>query len=208
LQRGLNLRRIKVGHAGTLDPLATGMVIVCTGKATKNIDRLMVEEKHYLAKVKFGATTPSFDLETGVDQEYPYEHIGEKEIETVLNQFLGEQEQIPPGFSAIRINGKRAFHMARKGEEMEMKARKVIFHQLKLLNYQHNEAEIFVRCSKGTYIRALARDLGIALGSGAYLSGLRRTATGTYSIDKAMTIEEFDNQFDILLERWRRNGLI
>jgi tRNA pseudouridine55 synthase len=168
----------------------------------------MAKEKHYFAKVKFGATTPSFDLETEVDREYPYGHIGKEEIETTLSQFLGEQQQIPPGFSAIRINGKRAFHMARKGEEVEMKARKVIFHELRLLNYQNNEAEIFVRCSKGTYIRSFARDLGIALGSGAYLSGLRRTAIGNYSIDKAMTIEYFDNQFNILIEKWRNNGLI
>jgi len=208
LQHGLKIKKIKVGHAGTLDPLATGLVIVCTGKATKNIDQLMAKEKHYFAKVKFGATTPSFDLETEVDREYPYGHIGKEEIETTLSQFLGEQQQIPPGFSAIRINGKRAFHMARKGEEVEMKARKVIFHELRLLNYQNNEAEIFVRCSKGTYIRSFARDLGIALGSGAYLSGLRRTAIGNYSIDKAMTIEYFDNQFNILIEKWRNNGLI
>jgi tRNA pseudouridine55 synthase len=208
LQHGLKIKKMKVGHAGTLDPLATGLVIVCTGKATKKIDELMGHEKSYEARIKFGATTPSFDLEKPIDQEFPAEHITNDGIESALKGFLGEQDQIPPQFSAVKINGKRAYHMARKGEEFEVKSRKVVFQELKLLNFEEGEATVLVRCSKGTYIRSFARDLGFALNSGAHLTGLKRTGIGSIRVDDAMSIQTFDEQFDQIKEKWWNEGII
>jgi len=207
LQHGLKIKKMKVGHAGTLDPLATGLVIVCTGKATKRIDELMGHEKSYEARIKFGSTTPSFDLERPVDKEYPAEHITNSSIESALKGFMGEQDQIPPQFSALKINGKRAYSMARKGEEFEVKSRKVVFHDLKILGFEDGEATVQVRCSKGTYIRSFARDLGVVLNSGAHLTGLKRTGIGSIDVNDAMSIQTFDDQFDQLKENWWNQGL-
>ncbi len=208
LQHGLKLRKLKVGHAGTLDPLASGLVIVCTGKATKKIDQLMGQEKYYEAHIKFGATTPSFDMETPIDHEYPVDHITRHSVEKVLSGFLGEQNQVPPQFSAVKVDGKRAYQMARKGEDFEIKSRKVMIHELKLLHFNNQEALVHIRCGKGTYIRSFARDLGLALNSGAYLTGLRRTGIGEINVDQAMSIADFDSGFDVLKEKWNNEALI
>ncbi len=206
LQNALKIKKIKVGHAGTLDPLATGLVIVCTGKATKKIERLMGQEKVYEAWVKFGATTPSFDLETEIDQEFPWAHIDADAIKAAFGRFLGEQPQIPPHYSAVKIKGQRAYRMIRNGEEFEINARNVMFHELELLNFDRQEAFIRIRCSKGTYIRSFARDLGQALNSGAFLTGLRRTAIGPVSVEDAFSIADYDQQIDGLKERWLKEG--
>lgn len=186
------LKKIKVGHAGTLDPLATGLLLVCIGKATKQADLLQSGEKEYLADVYFGATTPSYDLETEVDNRYPYEHITLQSVATLLPTFLGEIDQIPPVFSAKLIDGKRAYNYARSGQEVEMRTARVTIHELSLLSYEAPTAKLLIRCSKGTYIRSLARDLGVEAESGAYLAGLRRTASGSYSVDKALTMAEVE----------------
>jgi len=208
LQHGLKLKKLKVGHAGTLDPLASGLLIVCTGKATKKIDQLMGHEKGYEARIKFGATTPSFDLETEPDTEFPSDHITREAVEAAIQNFLGEQDQVPPQFSALKINGKRAYQMARKGESFEIKSRKVVIHEFNLLSFENLEATVYIRCSKGTYIRSIARDLGITLQSGAHLTGLRRTSIGKVKVEDAMNIEAFDEAFDKLLERWNNEELI
>lgn len=208
LQNGLKIKKIKVGHAGTLDPLASGLVIVCTGKATKKIDDLMGYEKCYDACIKFGATTPSFDVETEIDQVLPFDHITQSDIEQALEQFLGEQLQMPPQYSAIKIEGRRAYDMARKGETFEMKSRKVFFHDLQLLDFTGGEAQIRIRCSKGTYIRSFARDLALALNSGGHLTGLRRTAIGPLEVDNAITIYAFDDMIDRLKVKWGERGVI
>jgi tRNA pseudouridine55 synthase len=208
LRKLMNIKKIKVGHAGTLDPLATGLVIVCIGRATKAIDFFMASEKEYVARVKFGATTPSFDLETEIDQVFPVEHINREKLKKTLEDFCGIQQQIPPAFSAVKINGTRAYHLARNSKEVNIEAREVIFHEIKLLDFQNYEADIYLRCSKGTYIRSFARDLGKALKSGAHLSGLRRTGIGQHKVSDAMGIETFDKQCDALNDKWLKVGLI
>ena len=182
--------KIKVGHAGTLDPLATGLVLVCTGKWTKRIEEFMASEKEYVATVRFGATTPSYDLEKEIDATYPYEHITKELIESVLPQFLGKIMQVPPLFSAIRIDGKRAYEKARKGSDEEPDAREIEIMELEILSYNAPDLEIRVRCGKGTYIRSLARDLGRACQSGAHLIALRRTRSGEYSVNDANNLED------------------
>lgn len=182
--------KIKVGHAGTLDPLATGLVMVCTGKWTKRIEEFMASEKEYVATVRFGATTPSYDLEKEIDATYPYEHITKELIESVLPQFLGKIMQVPPLFSAIRIDGKRAYEKARKGSDEEPDAREIEIMELEILSYNAPDLEIRVRCGKGTYIRSLARDLGRACQSGAHLIALRRTRSGEYSVNDANNLED------------------
>lgn len=213
LQKHFSQRKLKVGHAGTLDPLATGMLIICAGKATKLADTFQAHEKEYVATVEFGATTPSFDLEQDIDQYYPYEHITRSKVEAALQDFLGEQEQVPPVFSAKIINGLRAYEYARAGEPVELRKSLITIFELELLDFtDHNivgddgyvvddvvrnirnyhishtsdgerpAATIRVKCSKGTYIRSLARDLGLALNSGAYLTSLRRTASGPFKL--------------------------
>jgi tRNA pseudouridine55 synthase len=184
-------RKLKVGHAGTLDPLATGLMILCTGKATKRIDEFRDLDKEYMATVKFGQTTPSFDLETDIDREYPSGHITAGLIEDKLQTMLGEQYQEPPLFSAKFIDGKRAYDLARKKIDKTLEKVKVSFRELELIQLVGKEAKIRIVCSKGTYIRAFARDLGYALGSGAHLTGLMRSAIGSYRIDDALTVEEF-----------------
>lgn len=190
LSRRLNVRRLKVGHAGTLDPLATGVMIVCTGKATKRIDELQAGVKEYIATIALGATTPSFDLETEIDATYPTGHITRELVEDVLLQFTGEIQQVPPAFSACKIDGKRAYKMARKGHEVELKPKLLVIDEIELLEYSQTSIKIRVVCSKGTYIRALARDIGAALNSGGHLTALRRTRVGNVSIDQCMKVDE------------------
>jgi tRNA pseudouridine55 synthase len=192
LKNRLGIKKIKVGHAGTLDPLATGLVIVCTGKATKNISDFQDLEKEYIATIKFGETTPSFDLETDIDKRFETKHISREKVEKTLQQFLGEIDQVPPLFSAKYINGTRAYEFARKGEEIELKPNRVKIVNIKLLLYEMPFIKLIVRCSKGTYIRSLARDIGLALNSGAHLTELRRTMIGDFSIDQAQTLKEFE----------------
>ncbi|MDP4184904.1 MAG: tRNA pseudouridine(55) synthase TruB, partial [Bacteroidota bacterium] len=168
IMRKLKCRKLKVGHAGTLDPKASGLMILCTGKATKRIEEFQAFEKEYIARVKVGAVTPSYDLESEESEFYPTEHINEDLLSSVLSSFVGEIEQIPPVFSAIKVNGVRSFDLARKGKDVELQSRKVIISEIELLSVEWPFFEIKVVCSKGTYIRSLARDIGVALNSGAY----------------------------------------
>ena len=193
LRYHLGIKKIKVGHAGTLDPLATGLMIVCTGKMTKKINFLTGLDKEYISEITFGATTPSFDLETEVNKRFEYKHINSEKIINALKQFEGKQMQTPPLYSAIRIDGKRAYQHARKGDDMTLNQREITFNELELLNYSAPVANIRINCSKGTYIRSFADDLGKKLQSGAYLSALKRTFTGDFSLKDAMTIEQFEN---------------
>jgi len=198
LCRKLKLKTLKVGHAGTLDPLATGLMIVCTGKATKQVESLQLFEKEYHATMKTGATTPSFDLETPEDASYGTEHISRELIAETLLSFKGTISQVPPLFSAVKIEGKRAYKHARKGNEPELQPRMVVIREIELLSETLPEIEIRVVCSKGTYIRALARDIGAALGSGAYLTALRRTRIGDFLIDNAFKVEEFEELIELI----------
>ncbi|PXX97111.1 tRNA pseudouridine(55) synthase TruB [Marinifilum breve] len=187
----LRVKKIKVGHAGTLDPLATGLMIVCVGKYTKKIDTYQSQVKEYTATLQLGATTPSFDLETEIDQEYPTEHITRELIDETLKGFIGSIEQRPPDYSAVKVNGKRAYEYARKGQEVEIKKKTLVIDEIEVLEFAENVLKIRVVCSKGTYIRALARDIGQALNSGAHLTALQRTQIGDFKIDDAIEIEDF-----------------
>ena len=191
LSRHLKVKKIKVGHAGTLDPLATGLMIICTGKATKKINELTGLDKEYVATFKLGETTPSFDLESEIDNSYAINHITKELVIKVLDGFIGKTDQIPPIFSAKYINGKRAYEYARKGEEVEMKPSRISITEMELVEFDLPFITIKVKCSKGTYIRALVRDIGQKLSSGAHLTGLKRTAIGDFSINDALTIEKF-----------------
>ncbi len=191
LCKRLGVKKLKVGHAGTLDPLATGVLLVCTGKATKRIEELQAHTKEYVATLRLGATTPSFDLEKPVDAEYPTEHITREMVEETLNRFVGTIEQVPPVFSACKVNGSRAYDLARKGEEVELKAKTLVIDELELLRCELPEIVIRVVCSKGTYIRALARDIGMALQSGAHLTALRRTRIGTVRVEDCLKLDDF-----------------
>ncbi|MDR1919736.1 MAG: tRNA pseudouridine(55) synthase TruB [Tannerellaceae bacterium] len=193
LTRKLGLKKIKVGHAGTLDPLATGVMIVCTGRATKRIEEFQYQTKEYVATLKLGETTPSFDLEKEIDGVYPTEHITREHVETVLQSFVGSIQQIPPAFSAVKINGKRAYKFARKGKEVELKPKTLQIDELELLECRLPFISIRVVCSKGTYIRALARDIGEALQSGAHLTALERTRIGEVTLDMCLTVEKIDS---------------
>lgn len=190
VQRKLDVRKFKVGHAGTLDPLATGVLLICTGKATKTIDLLQSGEKEYVATIRLGATTPSYDLEKEIDRYFPTEHITRELVETALEKFKGKIMQVPPVFSAVKVDGKRAYKFARKGTEVELKAKPLEIKEIDLLEYSGDEIKIRVVCSKGTYIRALARDIGEALDSGAHLTALRRTRVGNFSEKEALTIDQ------------------
>ena len=190
MSRRLKIKKIKVGHAGTLDPLATGVMIVCTGKATKRIDELQAHTKEYVATIALGATTPSYDLETEIDATYPTEHIIREMVEEVLKKFTGRIEQVPPAFSACKIDGKRAYKMARKGKEVELKAKILVIDEIELLEYSQQSIVVRVVCSKGTYIRALARDIGVALNSGGHLTALRRTRVGDVKVEECLTVEQ------------------
>lgn len=194
ITRRLKLKKIKVGHAGTLDPLATGVMIVTTGRATKQIEKLQAGVKEYIATLEIGATTPSFDLETQIDATFPTEHITEQTVRDVLPHFTGRIEQVPPAFSAIKVDGKRAYNMARKGQTPELKAKVLVIDEIELLHFgptieDRKQAVIRVVCSKGTYIRALARDIGEALHSGAHLTALQRTRVGDVTLDKCLSVE-------------------
>ncbi len=182
--------KIKVGHTGTLDPLATGLVLVCTGKWTKRIEELMAQEKEYVADIHFGAVTPSYDLETLPEGCFPVEHITREYLEQILNDFCGVVRQIPPVYSAIRVDGDRAYKKARKGDMLEMPAREVLVNRLEILNYVLPDVQLRIVCSKGTYIRSLANDIGRACGSGAYLAGLRRLRSGCFSVADANKMDE------------------
>ena len=192
LSRKLHVKKIKVGHAGTLDPLATGVLIICTGKATKRIDEFQYQTKEYIAGLKLGETTPSFDLEKEVDTTYPTEHITREEVERVLQSFVGTIQQVPPVFSACKVAGKRAYEMARNGEEVELKSKTLVIDEIELLEYNMPIIKIRVVCSKGTYIRALARDIGVALQSGAHLISLQRTRIGDITLDQCLSADDID----------------
>ena len=193
LCKKLGRKKLKVGHTGTLDPLATGVVILCTGKKTKLIDSLQYDVKEYEATLQLGATTPSYDMEKPVDATYPTAHITRELIDKTIPLFVGEQWQTPPAFSAIQINGKRAYEFARKGEKVELKPRLLVIDEIEVLHFDEAEMQLTIRvvCSKGTYIRALARDIGERLGSGAYLTALRRTRVGNTRVEDCYTIDRF-----------------
>ncbi len=192
LKRYLGIKKIKVGHAGTLDPLATGLVIVCTGKATKQIDQFLGMDKQYLADVRLGATTPSFDLEMEPDKHFPYEHVTQEMLDNAIATLTGEIEQVPPMFSALKVNGRKAYDLARQGKEVELKARTITISELKLLSWNNPDLQLDVSCSKGTYIRSLACDLGYEVNSGAHLTALVRTRIGPYQLADSITIEDFE----------------
>ncbi|MBD5321631.1 MAG: tRNA pseudouridine(55) synthase TruB [Duncaniella sp.] len=188
----LHRKKIKVGHAGTLDPLATGVMIVVTGRSTKLIESLQAGVKEYVATIQLGATTPSFDLETEIDATYPTEHITRQAVEDVLPRFIGRIEQVPPAFSACKVDGHRAYNMARKGKEVELKPKILVIDSIDIEDFDTECMTLRLRivCSKGTYIRALARDIGEALGSGGHLIGLRRTRVGDVGIDECLTVDQ------------------
>ncbi len=194
LCKRLGVRKLKVGHAGTLDPLATGLLTVCTGRATKRIDELQAHVKEYVATLQLGATTPSFDLETPVDRTFPTSHISEDTIREVLQRFVGRIEQVPPAYSACKVDGKRAYDLARKGREVQIRPKVLVIDQIELCEYTPDTQRLTIRvvCSKGTYIRALARDIGEALHSGAHLTALRRTRVGQARVEDAMQIQDFE----------------
>lgn len=196
LIRTLNIKKLKVGHAGTLDPLATGVMIICTGKATKRIDEFQYQEKEYIATLKLGATTPSFDLETEIDAEYPTEHITRELIDQIIPTFKGEIWQVPPIYSAVKVAGKRAYDYAREGQKIELKPKLLVVDEIEVLKFSLPELIIRVVCSKGTYIRALARDIGEALNSGAHLTALKRTRIGEITLDKCQKIDDLLYSFD------------
>jgi tRNA pseudouridine55 synthase len=196
LTRKLHVKKIKVGHAGTLDPLATGVMILCTGKATKRIEEFQYKTKEYIATLKLGETTPSYDLEEEVDAVYPTEHITREKVEEVLKLFTGSIQQVPPVFSAVKINGKRAYKFARKGKEVELKPKTLVIDELELLDCKLPYITIRVVCSKGTYIRALARDIGESLQSGAHLTALERTRIGDITLGMCLPVENIDSFLD------------
>ncbi len=191
LCRALGVKKLKVGHAGTLDPLATGVMIVCTGRATKRIEEFQAHTKEYVATLRLGATTPSYDLEKPIDAYFPTEHITRAMVEEVLSRFMGTIEQIPPSFSACKVGGVRAYDMARKGRDVELKPKTLVIDEIELLDCSLPDITIRVVCSKGTYIRALARDIGEALGSGAHLTALRRTRVGDIKVDDCIVLDAF-----------------
>lgn len=198
LCRKLKVKKLKVGHAGTLDPLATGVVTVCTGRATKRIDELQAHTKEYVAILQLGATTPSYDLEKEVDATYPTAHITRELIDAVLPRFRGRIEQVPPAFSACKVDGDRAYKLARKGQEVQLKAKVLVIDELEVLGFDAVQMQLELRivCSKGTYIRALARDIGEALDSGAHLIALRRTRVGDIRVEDCMQVEDFPAWLD------------
>lgn len=182
-------KRAKIGHAGTLDPLATGVLLICTQKDTKRVEELQAQAKEYVFTVELGATTPSFDLEHPIDERYPWQHITPEAIQAALAAWVGPMEQVPPVYSAKSIDGKRAYEYARAGQEVEMKKAHIEIYEAELLNFQPPYAEVRVVCSKGTYVRSLARDLGLDLDSGGHLTALRRTKSGGFRAEEALTIE-------------------
>ena len=197
IRKKFQLKKIKIGHAGTLDPLATGLLLICTGKATKTINELQGQEKEYTGTITLGGTTPSYDLETEMNENFPIDHITKELIHSTTAQFIGDIEQIPPVFSALKKDGKRLYEYAREGKEVEIKKRKVTITEFEITAVDLPLVHFRVVCSKGTYIRSLAHDLGIALHSGAHLSSLKRTKIGDYNVNKAITPEEFGKLLQI-----------
>lgn len=191
IRQACDLKKIKVGHAGTLDPLATGLLIICTGKMTKQINTFQEQIKTYTGTLELGSTTPSYDLETEIDHRFTTDHITNNIIYETINEFRGEIDQFPPVFSALKKEGKRLYEFARAGENVEIKSRKVTIHNFEVLNIKNKAVDFCVTCSKGTYIRSLAHDFGKALDSGAHLTALRRTKIGAFNVRKAVSVQEF-----------------
>jgi tRNA pseudouridine55 synthase len=187
------VKKFKIGHAGTLDPLATGLLIICIGKFTKRIEEFQAKEKEYTGVFRLGATTPCFDLEKPIDNEYPYLHITNEDVLRVANNFIGEIDQIPPLFSAVKVEGKRAYELARENQEVELKSKKIIISEFEVKNINLPDVEFRIVCSKGTYIRSIARDFGLALNSGAHLIELERTRIGEFKLEDALNVNEFDS---------------
>ncbi|NLC50502.1 MAG: tRNA pseudouridine(55) synthase TruB [Bacteroidales bacterium] len=196
LRAKLKINKLKVGHAGTLDPLATGVMVICTGKKTKQIERLQTGVKEYIATIRLGATTPSFDLETEIDAEFPVDHITEEMVCESLKNFVGEIQQIPPNFSACKVNGKRAYDLARNDVEFELKPKLLVIDSIELTKYDLPYITVSVVCSKGTYIRALARDIGASLQSGGHLTALVRTRVGHATLNSCLEVDELDDFFE------------
>ncbi len=192
------LKKLKVGHAGTLDPLATGLLILCTGRATKRIDSIQTMPKQYSAEISLGATTPSFDLETEINETYSIDHINNSLLEDKIQLFKGKIKQIPPVFSAKKFNGIRAYELARNGITKKMDPVDIEIYNIEIISYEVPVLKLIIKCSRGTYIRSLARDIGEALNSGGYLSNLRRTAVGHYNVEDAMILKKFQNKLNIL----------
>ena len=190
LQKTLQVKKVKVGHAGTLDPLATGVMILCTGKSTKLIESFQYQTKEYIATLELGATTPSFDLELPIDGTYPIGHITREMVDEIVPRFVGEIWQVPPAYSAVKVDGKRAYDYARDGQEVELKPKLLVIDEIEIMDFTLPLLKIRVVCSKGTYIRALARDIGLALGSGAHLTALERTRIGEVRLEDCWQIEE------------------
>lgn len=199
ISRRMGVKRVKTGHAGTLDPLATGVLILCTGRATKRIEELQAHSKEYTATLQLGATTPSYDMEHPVDATFPTSHITRESIENVLARFVGDIEQVPPSYSACKINGNRAYELKRKGKDVELTPKNIHIDSIELTDFDEETMRMGIRvnCGKGTYIRALARDIGRALGSGAYLTTLCRTRVGKFTIDRCLDLDE--------VEEWLEN---
>ncbi len=187
------VKKFKIGHAGTLDPLATGLLIICIGKFTKRIEEFQAKEKEYTGVFRLGATTPCFDLEKPIDNEYPYLHITNEDVLRVANSFIGEIDQTPPLFSAVKVEGKRAYELARENQEVELKSKKIIISEFEVKNINLPDVEFRIVCSKGTYIRSIARDFGLALNSGAHLIELERTRIGEFKLEDALNVNEFDS---------------
>ncbi len=199
ISRKIGVKRIKTGHAGTLDPLATGVLILCTGRATKRIEEFQFKTKEYTATLQLGATTPSFDLEHPEDATYPTEHITKSLIEEKLKGFIGEIQQVPPEYSACKVNGDRAYELKRKGKDVELKPKTLRVDEIELTNFNPENMQMSIRvvCGKGTYIRALARDIGQSLGSGAYLTALCRTRVGNVKIEDCIELDNFSEWLDM-----------
>lgn len=211
VSRKIGVRRVKIGHAGTLDPLATGVLILCTGKKTKEIERLQLHSKEYTATLQLGATTPSYDMEHGVDATYPTQHITRQLVDSVLARFVGDIQQVPPAYSAVKIGGDRAYTLKRKGADVQLAAKTVHVDAIEVTAFdeQNMLLSIRVQCGKGTYIRSLARDIGQALGSGAYLTALCRTRLGSVRIEDCLTLDEFPqwlDQQEIEMPEKKQNG--
>ncbi len=197
LCKTMGIKKMKVGHAGTLDPLATGLVILCTGKSTKKIEELQLGEKEYVATFKLGATTPSFDLETEEDSTSDYSHVSREMLDAAILKFIGEIDQVPPIFSAVKVNGKRAFNYARNGEEVKLRAKRIVIRKVEVEDFNLPEVKLRITCGKGTYIRALARDIGEELKCGAYLIALKRTRIGNYNIEDAFKVDFFKENLNL-----------
>lgn len=202
IRNSLRIKKIKVGHAGTLDPLASGLLIVCTGKLTKSVDLYMAEEKEYTGTITLGATTPSYDLETEINQTFATNHITDEIIHSTCQQFIGEIAQVSPSYSALRIDGERAYHKARRGEEVKIKSRNITISEFEITKISMPEIEFRVVCSKGTYIRSLANDFGKALHSGAYLSKLRRTRSGQFNVADAWELPHLIDEISLQRINW------